>query len=262
MGWFDRFHHPSGDDAALSERAAPLPAAVVLPWPLRATDAGDLTQLDRLDLPPGRLVSATDAASADACLWVTEATGDHRALWADLAPKFPATGLWPLLVDDLSRPWHSGELDGAQAVPPLEQVWDSGAAQALGEPTPAHVDVPTDLLPPQSGLVLVAATRPADVLAAIGWQGPCNLGLSGGGASAFLRSWEQRYATVPVCVGFDTLTLFVGAPPSASVIGDVAVEHQLFCPDNIEQGSGSIERSFEQYAEDLQGQDTWQFWWD
>ena len=38
----------------------------------------------------------------------------------------------------------------------------------------------------------------------------------------------------------------------------MAAEHYAFCPDNIDQGPGSIE----DYAPGLVNLDRWDFWWD
>jgi hypothetical protein len=38
----------------------------------------------------------------------------------------------------------------------------------------------------------------------------------------------------------------------------IAAEHYAFCPDNVDQGVGSIG----EYAESLVDADLWPFWWD
>jgi hypothetical protein len=38
----------------------------------------------------------------------------------------------------------------------------------------------------------------------------------------------------------------------------VAAEHYAFCPDNVGQGRGTLEK----YAPLLVGRTTWDFWWD
>jgi hypothetical protein len=111
----------------------------------------------------------------------------------------------------------------------------------------------------QGRLGLVAVTRPADVLATVGWMGACNHYGDIGPLSAVLRSWEERFGAYLVGVGFATLTLAVQRPPvSREACLAVAAEHFAVCPDNIYQGTGSIE----EYSVQIQSQPVWQFWWD
>ena len=106
---------------------------------------------------------------------------------------------------------------------------------------------------------LIAAARPAEVLAATGWVGAVNVYDDPALLSAVLRSWEVRWNAYLVEVGFDTLTLTVGNPPRDDKTSlAVAAEHCAFCSDNIWQGSGNIAA----YARELAGSPTWQFWFD
>jgi hypothetical protein len=51
----------------------------------------------------------------------------------------------------------------------------------------------------------------------------------------------------------------VAAPPATFEHAlNVAAEHHAFCPDNVWQGSGSLE----EYAKGLVGAERWSFWWD
>ncbi|MEO6593917.1 MAG: DUF4253 domain-containing protein [Planctomycetota bacterium] len=60
-------------------------------------------------------------------------------------------------------------------------------------------------------------------------------------------------------VGFDELTLSVRRPPRdhASAIA-IAADHYAFCPDNIDQGVGSMRA----YAQSIENATAWTFWWD
>ncbi len=108
-------------------------------------------------------------------------------------------------------------------------------------------------------IALIAAARPAEVLAAAGWVGAVNVYDDPALLSAVLRSWEIRWNAYLVEVGFDTLTLTVGNPPRDDKTAlALAAEHCAFCPDNIWQGSETIAA----YARDLAGSRTWQFWFD
>jgi hypothetical protein len=62
-----------------------------------------------------------------------------------------------------------------------------------------------------------------------------------------------------VRIGFDTLDLSVAAPPvTPEHAQQVAAEHYGFCPDNIEQGLGTLAA----YAQAIRGEKLWSFWWD
>jgi predicted DNA-binding WGR domain protein len=106
---------------------------------------------------------------------------------------------------------------------------------------------------------LVAAKRPADTITALGWMGAANVHDDPTLISAVLRSWEDRWAARLVAIEFATLTLTVGNPPrDRETAVALAAEHYALCPDNILQGSGTLEA----YAKDLIGSRTWMFWWD
>ncbi|WP_416973525.1 DUF4253 domain-containing protein [Streptomyces sp. 4F14] len=108
-------------------------------------------------------------------------------------------------------------------------------------------------------LALVPARRSADIPAAIGWTGPLNHDNDVARLCAVLRSWEDRFGARVVAIGFATLAVSVAAPPTTQAEAEaIAAEHYAFCPDNIDQGSGTIEV----YAKELIGTQSWHFWWD
>jgi hypothetical protein len=216
---------------------------------------GDLSRLDGLGLPSGRLV--VPEAGGDAVAWVSDQVGEHAGTWARLAVRFPETGWWPLLANglaegDLSRPWHGGELGGPDTSEARDVV--EVLATATRSPGPVTLPVPVGT----TGLLLVPVTRPADVPRALGWYGPANHDLSGSDVAAVLGSWEDRFGAVLVGMGFDVLHVAVAAPPSdPDQLALLAQEHYAFCPDNVDQGVGSLEA----YAP-LLAEREWWFWWD
>ena len=108
-------------------------------------------------------------------------------------------------------------------------------------------------------LALVAVNRPADVVDAVGWMGAANNDSEPLDLSTVLRSWELRFDAYLVGLGTDTMTVAVGRPPrDLAAATAIAAEHYAFCPDNIDQGAGSIR----DYAPLLVGEPTWSFWWD
>jgi hypothetical protein len=73
---------------------------------------------------------------------------------------------------------------------------------------------------------------------------------------AMLRSWEDRFGARLVRLGFDTLDVSVAAPPTTEEHAlHVAAEHWVFCPDNVDQGPGSLQ----EYAASIRGRNTWSF---
>jgi hypothetical protein len=131
----------------------------------------------------------------------------------------------------------------------------------LADPTPGDRTRSIDhIVASASGhLGLVAVHRPADILDAVGWMGAVNYDGDPLDMTTVLRSWELRFDAYVVGLTTDTLTLAVGRPPrdlaSATAI---AAEHFAFCPDNIQQGAGSIR----EYAPLLVDEPLWPFWWD
>jgi len=114
--------------------------------------------------------------------------------------------------------------------------------------------------PAAAWLGLVPVARPADVPAVLGWLGATNY-FTPNELTVMLRSWEERFDTVPVLLGFDQLMLAVGRPVrTQSEALAIAAEHYVFCPDMIlQEGPGSIE----EYAKSaVEGAATWWCWWD
>jgi hypothetical protein len=230
--------------------------------------------------------------------WVTdEPVANPGALWNDLATRFPDTGLWPLVLEPLwdGRRWwddaidstlsrQAHELDGVDAESTLAGWWSDNlpSAEDLAEPefaalvdeslTPFGREFP-GLAPPPPGqrqhettmpawaghLGLVAVERPADAPVAMGWTGPINYYNDAGPLTVVLRSWEYRYDTVVVGLGFDTLLALARRPPQTEDAANaLAAEHYAACPDLVLQGAETIER----YASTLRGEAVWTFWWD
>jgi len=117
-----------------------------------------------------------------------------------------------------------------------------------------------------SRVMLVPAARSADLIAAVGWKGPCNYTNDMPLLSSVLRSWEERFGARVVEIGFDILALTVAWPPVTAEHAElVAAEHFAFCPDSILQNqfqSVDIGTIREYAAKAVQGKNEWLFWWD
>ncbi|CAM5548143.1 hypothetical protein SMICM304S_09330 [Streptomyces microflavus] len=77
----------------------------------------------------------------------------------------------------------------------------------------------------------VPARRTADIPAAIGWSGPMNHENDVARLCAVLRSWEDRYDLRVVVLGFDTMIVSVGRPPTTlEEARALAAEHYRSAP--------------------------------
>ncbi|WP_448221845.1 DUF4253 domain-containing protein [Gordonia iterans] len=245
-----------------------------------------------IQLPPGRAI-APEAAPNAPVAWISsqvlpepEITGLLRTLMA----AYGQTGLWPLHAqgrDGLRQPWLDGEFAGFDPRTfTARQVLDGSFRASLydddrdlfdefepefrftdfADPVEGPAADPADVGVDEPGaLLLVPVDRPANVPKALGWWGPINYDLAGEPVSAVLRSWEERFGTVPVSLTPDSLTLCVPRHPRRkrfSRQGDqqlrlLAAEHYAFCPDNVDQGLDA-----EDYVNGLNDWNYWEFWWD
>jgi Domain of unknown function (DUF4253) len=248
-----------------------------------------------VDLPPGRLVvPCEEPADTRPAYWLSDEPGGGE-LWARLQKAHAQSGLWPVLVSDFEPntkvPWVAGEvspqpvadIDGLHAGEVLAGFWDEWADDGsdLRELEPFGRDWPglaqATVAGPQpdefaaqfvrehedgtSRIMLVPAARSADVITAVGWQGPLNFSEDMAPLSAVLRSWEDRFGARLVELGFDTLALTVAAPPLTTEHAEhVAAEHLAFCPDNIVQGMALTIRAYAASA--VREKTVWPFWWD
>jgi hypothetical protein len=112
---------------------------------------------------------------------------------------------------------------------------------------------------PPARIGLAAASRPADVLPLIGWQGAVN---GFGGAlpiAAVLRSWEQRFGAKLLQVGFAEISVLASRPPrTADVAQLLAAEQFAFCDECAGRGLHDI-KAITDYLLDSP---VWTFWWD
>jgi len=240
-------------------------------------------------LPDGTLYAPEPEGGSrgdEPVIWASDQpVRDVGRIWSRLAAAFPTTGIWPFVIDaqfgfrgfddylmDVPRGRHTevvailrkgwnDAVDYDEDDPPDEIAPFGKAFPGLAEPTPGERVTSVDRIvaSAKGHLGLAAVNRPADILDAVGWMGAANYDGDPLDMTTVLRSWELRFDAYVVGLGPDTLTLAVGRPPrdlaSATAI---AAEHFAFCPDNIQQGAGSIR----EYAPLLVGQETWPFWWD
>jgi hypothetical protein len=246
-------------------------------------------------LPAGRRLTVAGAPVLWATGEMTDAAGTWLALADGLAGTSLVPVLLSGLRGEPERPWDNGELwpcepgavDSLDPAAVLRDMWQGsapvpeedeaeaagllgpyagafpGLAAADGPPIGAEgrrnaVALLASLTAPRR-LGLVAAPRAADVPATVGWDGAVNYYPTPAPLSAVLRSWEDRFGARLIHLGFDTMDLLVERPVlTQETAHAVAAEHFAFCPDNIDQGPGTIRR----YAAGLPEAPIWSFWWD
>ncbi|MFI2203896.1 DUF4253 domain-containing protein [Streptomyces sp. NPDC020192] len=254
-----------------------------------------------LQLPPGRLVDATDDGPwHEPLLWHAEKPA-APGTWKALGTPGARVGLLPVLVDlgacrsgpedwgllpgEPSYPGdHDAEVvlgeyweeetaelaDGAE-IAPFGDEWPglAPAGQLAADPETRAAQVADALesgpgmLIEEAHLALVPARRSADIPAAIGWTGPVNYESDVARMCAVLRSWEDRFGIRVVALGLDALVVSVAAPPTTQEAAEaVAAEHFALCPDNIVHGEYDDAESLRAYAKSLIGEPLWTFWWD
>jgi uncharacterized protein DUF4253 len=130
------------------------------------------------------------------------------------------------------------------------------AAQRLNQ---AETDrVLGSLKPARIGVA--AASRPADVLPLIGWDGAVNHGDDYAAViAAILRSWEQRFGARLLRVGFAEIQLLAGRPPrTLEAARLLAAEQFAFCDECAGQGLHDVTS----ITDHLLSSPIWTFWWD
>jgi hypothetical protein len=223
------------------------------PIPAFASRSGELPKRGKLDLAGVELPAGKRVPRAFAAYWATdEPVGDIKDTLQRLRAVFAETGLWPLVWRHPENPdaymGGHGDIDRIDDVDVLEVMRSGWQQITTGDPLPPFTDFP-GLAPAPAGMfdpsvvslpsdpgfgprvLLVPCNRPADVVAALG-------GLAAEvdptECSAVLRSWEERFGTVPVEVAPSRIWLNVTRPPDTKDAAlHLAAEHAAFCPPEL-----------------------------
>lgn len=227
---------------AYRRRRTEPPAAAV---PFFAPRSGALppdgsSELAGIALPAGR--GRPDWEGWPRTFWASDENVDEDlSLPSALAAVFPQTGLWPLLWTWSDSPpeniWHGqgdvGRLARVDLTPARRKAWKYMAslgaqfiapfderlpplAPASNAPLVDPFDPHAVMLDPRPEgcrqLLLVPCNRPADALTRIGMFSQLWTTLTLG---AIARSWEERFAAVPVALdSIDVVCFAVGRRPS------------------------------------------------
>ena len=105
-------------------------------------------------------------------------------------------------------------------------------------------------------LAYTPTTKPFEVFAWVpfgGWnECPCAEDMI-----SLARYWYLKHNAVPAVISHDTLEFFC-APLDIKSAMETAVEHYAVCPDNVDQGIGTVAA----LADSLTKSTVWWFWWD
>lgn len=233
--------------------------------------------------------------------WVTSAPmADAGDAWLALSAVHLETGLVPVLLSDagvmegvcgqafgFNGPEDTGLIGAMDPRSVLAAQWDleeeeyrdpdliglrapfrgafPGLAPAQQERLPAAALRAAVIAEQPAYLGLVAASRAADIPAAVGWTGfgsdqPGSPQARSLEISAVLRSWEARFGARPLRIGCDTIMrVLVERPPATMEAAiQVAAEHLAFASEY----GGRAGWPVSEYAAELAGQPAWHFWWD
>jgi hypothetical protein len=258
-------------------------------------------RLGSVQLPEGRRLSGWGGPRLWAA---SEPVPEAGRVWQALSDMHPGTGLVPILLGFLDRghtgrPWDNEELglrcelaevDRLDAAAVLAQEWAGSVPTAeelesdwelaemvapVGEQFPglAHgqdQELTEGELARALGwfssarIGLVPASRPADVLASVGYDGTVNRYNTPELLSAALRSWEDRFGAVLVEVGFAHIRLLARRPPRTLQDAQVvAAELWTFCDEfwPIDQPDTAV-RNVGEIAEQILKIPIWSLWLD
>jgi len=106
---------------------------------------------------------------------------------------------------------------------------------------------------------LAVASRPADVLPSIGWDGACNWTSDALPIAAVLRSWEERFGATLLTIGFAEIQLLAHRPPRTRQAAQLlAAEQFAFCDECAGKGLHDVSS----ITDHLLRSPIWTFWWD
>jgi len=76
---------------------------------------------------------------------------------------------------------------------------------------------------------------------------------------AHLREWKQRFGAVPIAITDAVIEMFLASPvQSKEDAWSLARDFYAYCPDIVDQGTGTVNR----LANEIWKSPQWYFWWD
>lgn len=108
------------------------------------------------------------------------------------------------------------------------------------------------------GLIEIPCQNPAEVFAEVAFGGWNEVPFDPEILAVF-RYWNEKHGAVPATLSTDIVECWLDHPVnSPELASDLAKEQFAFCPDIVDQGTGTIHS----LAESLCGAKVWYFWWD
>lgn len=188
-------------------------------------------------LPPGH-------AALDGLFWITDAwVKAPYQLWAQLAERFPETGLWPVIV--ASAPADRLDLGSTDSPPRSDEAevllsgWWQQLVADFNVDAPAYFDSSAQfpgLAAPQTAcglrgaelarqgpaeaelrVALVPVRRPSEVLVGIGWNGTEGSIESMEEIGVVLDSWQHRVGAYLVALAPNGFDIYIESPPVSEV---------------------------------------------
>jgi Domain of unknown function (DUF4253) len=238
--------HPGPRPRRHRRRTAQTPT---FPIPYFSQRSGSIPANGRPLVEGIQLAAGSRRPARPASYWATdELARDAPHLASELVAVFGRTGLWPLLWEFSDEPedymYGSGDVDAIDRIDvesALRARWNELPANPSGlspltsfpdrplsaTPTAASVPLLGDVADVRARLLLVPCNRPADSITALGGVATS---LDAPTISSVLRTWEERYAAVPVSVAPGAITIAVGAPPTTLADAQrLAAEHYVLC---------------------------------
>lgn len=259
-------------------------------------------RLGGVQLPAGRRLSGRED-DTPLLWATAEPVPRAGRVWQALTELHPETGLVPILLGFLDgghqgRPWDERELgtrcdlagadlpDASGLLARQWADWAPSAAELAAEPGAAALIAPFGATFPglargqdqeltdaeqaraldvlgAARIGLVPAARPADVLAAIGWEGDVNRNDAPELLPAAMRSWEDRFGAVLVEVGFAHFRMLARRPPRTdSDILAVAAELWSCCDEFWPADQPGSAETVEEIGKLMADIPVWTLWMD
>jgi hypothetical protein len=207
--------------------------------------------------------------------------------WRALRTALAGHGWWPVLLGDVrdldtfaeAYSYESRSpreiLEAAAAVDPAEvlarkrEVYGESLGEAEEEPEWAveavpntTFTIPTNILTGRPLERVTIALVPTDAT----WEAPAYLKFGGWNEClepeehvALMRRWNEQYGAEVVGITSAVVEMLVSRPPSTLERAmELAREQYVYCPDIVDQGTGTILA----LAETLLDAPVWYFWWD
>jgi hypothetical protein len=224
--------------------------------------------------------------------WVTAEPVAENAgeLWLDLVATAPAAGLQPFLIADsppdmsFIDPRAGAKLDATDGARVLVETWMNRADPWLVEqgvvapfsglypglaPRPEEQLTMAEIEDELAGLPplyvgLAAVSRPADVLAAVGWwsQDEWDIALP---TAAVLRSWESRLGARLLQIGPSQEIRLLTPRPARTVEAAQAIAAELWAVSDAVWGGYDHDADSARIswiAQSIVNEPVWGLWWD